>query len=89
MKKTLLILMAVVMVGCASYDWSSQVGTYTLDQALVEFGPPDATSKLSNGDVVVSWTTGFAGQRLRKRVLQFDKGGKLVTGKSPGRTGRR
>ena len=84
MKTTLLMLMAVVVVGCASYDWSSQVGTYTLDQAVVEFGPPDATSKLSNGGVVVSWITHFTGSKMKKRVLQFDKDGELVTGKSHG-----
>jgi hypothetical protein len=84
MKTTLLILMAVVMVGCASYDWSSEVGTYTLDRALVEFGPPDATSKLDSGGVVVSWTTGLGPQdQFLKRVLQFDKDGKLVTGRGP------
>ena len=84
MKKTLLILMAVVMVGCASYDWSSQVGTYTLDQALVEFGPPDATSKLSNGGTVASWITEVDVHGVHRRILSFDKGGKLVTGKSVG-----
>ena len=81
MKKSLLILSAVVMVGCASYDWSSEVGTYTLDQALLEFGPPDATSKLGNGNTIASWSE-LGGYSVRKRILQFDKDGKLVTGKS-------
>jgi len=83
MKKTLLILMAVALVGCASHNWSSEVGTYTLDQAMLEFGPPDATSKLSNGDTIVSWTIKISGNgKIRRRILQFSKDGKLVTGKS-------
>ena len=113
MKTILLMLMAVVMVGCAlrgsgewnppakpmgdgignwhrtfygeKYNWNSQVGTYTLDQAMLEFGPPEATSKLGNGNTVASWSkfNGFGG--VHKRILQFDKYGKLVTGKSTGR----
>jgi hypothetical protein len=79
-------LIAVVMVGCASYDWSSQIGTYTLDQALVEFGPPDATSKLSDGGNVVRWPgTLIDGTVYGGRVLHFDKDGKLVSGSGSGR----
>ena len=93
MKQILLMIIAVVMVGCASYDWSSRVGTYTLDQALVEFDPPDATSKLSNGGTWCAWTlfSGWPrGKSIRKKLkaknfaagyfleLHFDKDGVLA-----------
>jgi hypothetical protein len=45
--------------GCATpkIDWSSRVGTYTYDQAVLEFGPPDKYAKLTDGSLVVEWLT--------------------------------
>ncbi len=84
MKQLLLMIAVVALVGCASYDWSSEVGTYTYDQALTEFGPPDSRSELSDGDMVVSWIKGVSPNGVViKRILQFDKHGKLVKGRSP------
>jgi len=90
MKKTLLILMAVMVVGCASwpkpYDWSTQAGTFTIDQAKIEFGPPEATTKLSDGGTVVRWRGAFIdGTEYGGRTIHFDKDGKLVSGKGGGR----
>jgi|TARA_B100000959_G_scaffold261026_1_gene298156 hypothetical protein len=84
MKQILLLVMAVVMVGCATYDWSDRVGVYTYDQAIVDFGPPDTKEKLTNGGAVASWTTSvwWAG-KVRKRILRFDKDSKLVSGQTP------
>ena len=91
MKQILLLVMAVVMVGCATYDWSIHHGVYTYDEAKIEFGPPDSESKLSNGGVSASWITGNTGggNVVEKRILTFDENGKLVKGSSPSRRGRR
>jgi len=100
MKKTLLMMMAVVLVGCCTTDRRGEfgdgwleVGTYTLDQAVVEFGPPDATSKLSNGGTWRAWAlfSGWPrGKSIRKKLksknfaagyfleLHFDKDGVLA-----------
>ncbi len=88
MKKLLLLAMAVVLAGCATYDWSIHHGVYTYDEAKIEFGPPDSESKLSNGGVSASWIIRKA-IRVEKRILTFDENGKLVKGSSPSRRGRR
>ncbi len=50
-----LILLAL-LAGCATQiDWASRVGKYTLDQAVVEFGPPDKQAKLADSTVVAEW----------------------------------
>lgn len=43
--------------GCATpkVDWQSRVGTYTFDQAVTDLGPPDKSSKLSDGTLVAEW----------------------------------
>src|ERR1700709_1915755 len=50
----------VFIVGCKStppVDWSSRVGTYTYDQAVIELGPPDKQAKLDDGKTVAEWVT--------------------------------
>jgi hypothetical protein len=34
-----------------------RVGHYTVDQAVIELGPPDNAAKLSNGSLVADWLT--------------------------------
>jgi len=51
----------LLMVGCASkpkVDWDARVGNYTHDQAVVELGPPDRESGLSDGRKVAEWVVG-------------------------------
>jgi hypothetical protein len=82
------MLMAVVLVGCATpkaYDWSTQAGTFTIDQAKIEFGPPHSTTRLSDGGTVARWTGVLEGTFYNSRVLHFDKDGKLVSGRGYGR----
>lgn len=58
----LAVLVAGLFVtGCASkpkVDWDSRVGNYTHDQAVVELGPPDRESTLSDGKKVSEWVVG-------------------------------
>lgn len=52
-------LLLVLMAGCATskIDWAARVGTYTFDQAVLDFGPPDKQAKLTDGTVVAEWLT--------------------------------
>ena len=55
----LLGLVLAAVVGCATnkIDWNTRVGTYTYDDAIREFGPPDKSAKLSDGSTVADWLT--------------------------------
>jgi hypothetical protein len=49
-----------LLAGCAStpkVDWNSRVGNFTYDQAVAELGPPDKSTKLSDGSTVADWIT--------------------------------
>ncbi len=48
-----------LLAGCATnkIDWAARVGTYTLDQAVLDFGPPDKQAKLTDGATVSEWLT--------------------------------
>ena len=53
-----LLLTGWLMAGCAStpkVDWNSRVGSFTYDQVVAEMGPPDKSSKLSDGSTVAEW----------------------------------
>ncbi len=39
------------------FDWNSQIGSYTYDQAVTDYGPPDKSAELSDGSKVVEWMT--------------------------------
>jgi len=58
-KLTLVAALVVFLTGCATQriDWASRMGKYTLDQAIVEFGPPDKQARLQDGTVVAEWLT--------------------------------
>lgn len=53
------LLLAVILAGCATrkVDWAGRVGSYTYDQAILEFGPPDKQAKLEDGTMVADWLT--------------------------------
>jgi hypothetical protein len=74
------MVVAVFLVGCANYDWASEVGNYTLDDAKVEFGPPDNITRLDNGGTVAMWIVNQRTVEPRKRILRFDENGKLTSG---------
>ncbi len=52
------LLLAGVLAGCAAVDrvdWKTRVGTYSYDDAVKEFGPPDKKETLSDGTIVSEW----------------------------------
>lgn len=54
------VLLVLLVAGCASgkkIDWNTRVGSYTMDQAILEFGPPDKQAELSDGSLVAEWET--------------------------------
>ena len=56
----LLVNLGWLFAGCQStpkVDWNSRVGTYTFDQAVMELGPPDRVTPLSDGSQVAAWIT--------------------------------
>lgn len=47
-----------LVAGCAStpkVDWNSRIGNYTYDQAVLEMGPPNKSTKLTDGTIVADW----------------------------------
>jgi hypothetical protein len=50
-------IVLTVLTGCqtAKVDWQSRVGTYSYDQAVIELGPPDKSSKLTDGTLIAEW----------------------------------
>ncbi len=55
------LLSVRLLAGCASMlkvDWNTRVGNFTFDQAVAELGPPDKSTKLSDGSTVADWITG-------------------------------
>jgi len=47
-----------ILSGCQTgpkVDWKSRVGNYTFDQAVAEMGPPDKSSKLTDGTLIAEW----------------------------------
>jgi len=59
LKVLLFAVTAMLFAGCATHriDWNGRVGHYTLDQAIVDFGPPDKQARLSDGKLVAEWIT--------------------------------
>jgi hypothetical protein len=57
--------LCIFLIGCATtkIDWNSRIGVFTYDQAVLEFGPPDKSAKLTDGTVVAEWMTrrGYSG----------------------------
>ena len=84
MKKTMvyLAIMATlaVITGCASTNWQSKIGSYTYEDAVREYGPPDNVQALSNGDQVYSWTTSIGRNWIDKLILVFNSDGVLKSG---------
>jgi hypothetical protein len=54
-----MMLATLALAGCVTQniDWPARVGNFTYDQAVLELGPPDKSSKLTDGTVVADWLT--------------------------------
>ena len=61
--KLFLCVAGLVIAGCATgrVDWSTRVGSFTFDQAVIELGPPDKQAKLSDGRTVADWVSRSSG----------------------------
>jgi hypothetical protein len=59
MRRLLLAVAVFTLAGCATnmINWAERVGNYTHDQAILELGPPEKESKLTDGTVVADWLT--------------------------------
>ena len=59
------LMLLLLAAACASnrIDWSARIGNYTLDQAILELGPPDKQATLADGTVVAEWMTQRGGAR--------------------------
>ncbi len=53
-----LILLASGCTKKPKIDWNSRVGSFTYDQAVIELGPPDRMTEISDGGKVADWVTG-------------------------------
>ena len=80
-KLIFLVLLVLFFTGCASTNWDSRVGSYTNDQAILEYGPPDNKSQLSDGQVVYSWTTAHGLNWTDKLIMTFSQNGRLISAK--------
>jgi hypothetical protein len=62
MKLAWLILTVAVLAGCVGprVDWNTRIGTYTYDQAIIDYGPPDKQAKLSDGRKVLEWVSRYS-----------------------------
>ncbi len=78
--RTLSVLLLLLSVGCAStkIDWSSRIGNYTYDQAVIELGPPDKYAKLTDGTVVAEWMTRRGYSRMDDAAGIFRRLGQYV-----------
>lgn len=51
-------LALLILAGCATpINWQARMGVYTQDQAIIDYGPPDRSAKLSDGTTVSQWMT--------------------------------
>jgi hypothetical protein len=46
-----------LLVGCATarINWDARVGSYSRDQAILDYGPPDKSADLTDGTMVYEW----------------------------------
>ncbi len=57
---------AWLLAGCASrIDWDGRIGSYTYDDAVKEWGPPDKSAVTGDGVTVAEWLL------IRGRVHAF------------------
>lgn len=80
MKKLLLISLVFLFFSGCGVNWKSRTGVYTYDEAVREYGPPDYSEILNNGDTACSWTTSIGKNWIDRLILVFDEKGTLKSG---------
>jgi len=74
--------------GCTTkpkVDWNSRVGSFTYDQAVIELGPPDRLTEISEGRKVADWVTGRkSSPRFSIGVGSYGSGGGVGVGTGTG-----
>ena len=82
MQKLLLLIIAVLLGGCATpvNPWVNRVGEYTYRQAIIERGTADTVEKFDDGTTVAVWVIRKHRNWQDRLILVFDKKGKLVSG---------
>ena len=66
-------------------DWNSRVGSFTYDQSVVELGPPDRMTEISEGRKVADWVTGHSSTpRLSIGVGSYGRNGGVGVGTGTG-----
>jgi hypothetical protein len=62
---TCFFVTTLLLAGCATskINWDSRIGNYTFDQAVIDFGPPERSAKLTDGRTVSEWLL-YRGQTI-------------------------
>jgi hypothetical protein len=53
-----LLFVALLASACATQprvNWDARIGQYSYDEAVLELGPPDRASQLTDGTLVAEW----------------------------------
>ena len=65
MKNFVILAVFALLAGCTALpqvNWDARVGSFTYDQTVLELGPPEKTTMLTDGSRVADWLT-LRGQR--------------------------
>jgi hypothetical protein len=80
-----LALSGWLAAGCATKTkalWNSRIGNFTLDQTVLQMGPPDKVFKLTDGTMVAEWMT-MRGQPGRSFTSMYAYPGVWIEPSSP------
>jgi hypothetical protein len=77
------LIFSMLLASCAtdSSKLNRMVGRYTYSEALSEYGPPDESVLLPDGQRISSWTTSIGRNWIDKLILTFDSQNRLVNAK--------
>jgi hypothetical protein len=82
----------MALAGCSSkpkVDWGTRVGSFTYDQAVLELGPPDRSSKLGDGTTIAEWYEGSTPRMsFGFGVGSYGSGGGVAVGQGVSTGGR-
>jgi len=77
--RILLLFLLLMLTACQS-KWDTRIGSYSVDDALAEYGRPFKSSTLYSGKKVYQWMQ-HGGPWL---ILVFDYQGQLISGRETG-----